>query len=69
MDKRLVILALVEILGVLCLGHLWYRSAPLWKKLMWTPVVLFPAIGPMLYGGMFSAPSVHSQSDGAPVAE
>jgi hypothetical protein len=51
-----VFLTFLEAVNVLLLVGLWRRSASLVRKLLWTPVVLLPVLGPFLYVGMFEAP-------------
>jgi hypothetical protein len=43
----------VEMLSVVGLGHLWTRRVRVGKRLAWTPVVMVPMVGPILYGAMF----------------
>jgi hypothetical protein len=50
------VIAVPELIGVACIIHLWRRPAPLWKRLFWSPVLLLPLIGPLLYGALFEPP-------------
>lgn len=43
--------------SVLCVAHLWMRAGgSVTKKLLWTPVLLVPALGPLFYGAIYDAP-------------
>ena len=63
MRTPLVLLVVSAVVGALCTAHLWRRQAPVWKRLLWTVVVFIPAIGPLLYGGLFEVPSVQPEAD------
>lgn len=37
--------------NLVCLFQLWCRSrAKLWKRLLWTPAILVPTFGPVVFG-------------------
>jgi hypothetical protein len=52
-----ILIALAEFVSVACLVALWRTRASRWRKLMWSPVVLVPVMGPLFYGGLFEVPS------------
>ena len=48
----------LEAVSVACLIHLWARApGSVAKKILWTPIALVPAIGPLFYGAIYDAPS------------
>ena len=49
-------LAILEIISLCCLVHLWVKSDHITKNLLWSVVVLIPLIGPIIYGGLFKLP-------------
>jgi hypothetical protein len=67
-EDEMPILLVVELLGGACCVHLWRTAAPLWKKLLWTPVILLPVLGPLLYGSVFRAPKPHEE-DATPTVD
>jgi len=51
------ILLLLELVSLGCAIHLWRRrDARIGRKLLWTPIVFVPLVGPIFYGGMFRPP-------------
>jgi hypothetical protein len=54
------VIAVPELLGIACMVHLWRTRAPRWKRLLWTPVLFLPLLGPILYGALFRPPSVQA---------
>ena len=60
------VVAFFELVSVLCVAHLLRRRVPTTKKLIWTPLLLLPLVGPLLYGGLFEAPSVLPPHERAP---
>jgi len=61
----MILLLIVEVGGLACLVHLLLRRDVWWKKALWTPVVLLPAIGPLLYGGMYQVPTPQREGEQA----
>ena len=49
-------LVFLEVVNLLLLVALWRRATSLARKILWSPVVLLPVLGPFLYVGMFEAP-------------
>jgi hypothetical protein len=42
-----VILAVLEVVSVACVVALWSQRASVTRRLLWTPVVLVPVLGPL----------------------
>jgi hypothetical protein len=48
----------LEAVSVASAAHLWIRArGSVVRKLLWTPVVLVPVMGPLFYGAIYDAPS------------
>jgi hypothetical protein len=48
----------LEAISVASAAHLWIRArGSVTRKLLWTPVVLVPVIGPLFYGAIYDPPS------------
>jgi hypothetical protein len=45
--------------------HLWTRKDRAVRRLIWTPIVALPVIGPLLYLGMYQPPSLLTGADRA----
>lgn len=49
---------LIEAVSLLCTWRLWTAAQGTWqRKALWTPLVLLPVVGPLLYGGLYDAPA------------
>lgn len=60
----------IEAISAACVVHLWVRArGSVAKKLLWTPVVLVPVIGPLFYGAIYEAPSEQDDSLRAPESD
>jgi hypothetical protein len=61
-----IVLALAEVVSVLCVVHLWRRrDASLASRIVFTPLALIPIVGPLFYGGMFEAPAPRAAHAGS----
>ncbi|HEY8156745.1 MAG TPA: hypothetical protein VII72_21630 [Myxococcota bacterium] len=49
----LSILAVSEVLSLLCAGRLWRSAQPLRMRLLWTLVLVIPILGPVFFGALF----------------
>jgi hypothetical protein len=47
------IFAVTGVLSLIAAIHLWARRGTIVRRLVWTPIVAVPAIGPLLYLGMY----------------
>jgi hypothetical protein len=63
--KDAVLIALVEMVSVLLIGHLWLRRKKVGvaAKCFWTVLLLLPAVGPLLYGLAGPTLSAHNDPD------
>jgi hypothetical protein len=59
------LLTLLEVVSVVVLVMMWRRPVELWRRLLWTPVLLLPMLGPALYFGMFELPQKLPSGDRA----
>ena len=51
-----------ESVSVVCAGHLWLKAhGSIFKKLLWTPLILLPILGPLAYGGLYEAPEIQPE--------
>ncbi|MCB1061327.1 MAG: PLDc_N domain-containing protein [Verrucomicrobiae bacterium] len=55
-------------LSLWCLFHLFRSTAPWHSKLVWTLLVLFPLVGPLMFAALFRPPSPQSKDLQAPPA-
>ena len=58
----IILLALSEALGLVCLIHLWRGSMPTGGKVAWSIIVLLPLFGPLAYGAIRRPPRVPAWS-------
>ena len=53
-------------LSVVCVIHLWkYSEGSVPRKLVWSAVMLFPIMGPLMYGAIYDAPSEQDEDSRA----
>jgi hypothetical protein len=60
-----VVLGVSGIVSLACELFLWRGEGSWLRKLAWTPVVLIPAFGPILFGGLYRVPPVQDEVDRA----
>ena len=60
-----VVLAVCGVVSLVCELFLWRGEGSWLRKLAWTPIVLIPAFGPFLYGGLYRVPPVQEEIDRA----
>jgi hypothetical protein len=58
----IVVLALSAVVSAALTVHLWRSGAPLWRRLVWTPILWLPVFGWIFYGGFYDAPDVQPPS-------
>jgi hypothetical protein len=51
-----LLLTIAEIVSLGFAVNLWRERASLLRRLVWTPVVLVPVVGPIFYLGLFDVP-------------
>jgi hypothetical protein len=61
-----IVLILSEIIGGICMVHLWIQRCSILRRFLWSPVPLIPILGPMLYYALFEPPSVQPEDMRAP---
>ena len=59
------ILVVVQLLSLACVVHLWTRPTQVWRKALWSLLVILPVAGPIFYGSLFDAPDVQAEVDRA----
>jgi len=48
------------LVSAILLKNLWFRkNESLLKKIIWTPIILFPVIGWIFYGGFYTPPGTN----------
>ena len=62
----IIVFVILESLSLACLVHLWHQPDRPLRKLLWSLAVLLPAMGPLLYGGMYQLPPPDPTSRVAP---
>jgi hypothetical protein len=66
--EQVLVFGVAEALSVGAAAHMWLRSRrPVVSKVAWTPLLLVPALGPILYVTAFSTPG--EQDDDQTAAE
>ena len=58
MDVPIYILIVPFVISLVVLVFLWRQRIPIYKKILWTLIILIPLIGPIFYGAFFETPSV-----------
>lgn len=59
------ILMVLQVISVACVTHLWARGrGSLVRKALWSPLVLLPVLGPLLYGSVYEPPSIAGEGMG-----
>ncbi|MDB5221301.1 MAG: hypothetical protein JWO86_9228 [Myxococcaceae bacterium] len=54
----------IEAVGAGCVVHLWMRArGSITKKIVWTPLLLVPALGPLFYGAIYDGPPEQQDED------
>jgi hypothetical protein len=63
--KDFILLGLVEAVSLGLIAHLWLgrKRLRVMTKWLWTLVLLFPGLGPVLYGFAAFTPSAHNDPD------
>lgn len=52
------VLVVLQVISVACAVHLWVRGrGSRLRKALWSPVVLVPLLGPLVYGSVYEVPS------------
>jgi phospholipase D-like protein len=59
----IILVALSEAVGLLCLIHLWRGSMPTGGKVAWSIIVLLPLFGPLAYGAIRRPPRVQPRHE------
>lgn len=62
-DQFLIPLILIVsfIISLFCLYFLWRKDEKIWKKIIWSFIILIPVFGPVAYGGLFKLPQKLSE--------
>lgn len=55
------------LVGLCCLVHLWLRPCTVVRRLLWSPVLFVPLLGPALYGALFVPPKPNEEGEKAPM--
>ena len=58
-------LVVVQLLSLACVVHLWTRSTQVWRKALWSLLVILPIAGPIFYGAACDPPDVQAEVDRA----
>ena len=58
-------LVVVQLLSLACVVHLWTRSTQVWRKALWSLLVILPIAGPIYYCTACDPPDVQDEVDRA----
>ena len=58
MDFPIYIVICLLVISLIVLIFLWRKKVSIYKKILWTLVILLPLVGPIFYGAFFEAPDV-----------
>lgn len=56
-----LVVAVSEVVALCCCMGLWRSRVSIFRKLVWTLILLVPVLGAIFYGGMFEIPPVQSE--------
>ena len=60
------ILVVLQVISAACAAHLWARGrGSIVRKALWSPLVLLPVLGPLLYGSVYEPPSIEGEGMGS----
>lgn len=60
----LIIISISELITVFCGIGLWRQRVSLFRKIIWSLILVVPILGPFFYAGMFDYPPVHGERSG-----
>jgi len=63
---EIIVLVVLESVGLLFIARLWLRKSrtPLWRRCLWSVVLLIPLLGVLYYG--FTRPDPEAHADDVP---